>query len=333
MSAGGTIAVVEPGLQTTVQDYPGRLGLWRVGIPPSGPMDSLAFRLANRLVGNPPGTAALEVQFTGPKLVFDTATAVALTGPESEATLDGEPVPFWQTLKVRAGGVLHCPYVQRGARIYITAAGGIEREPAFGSRATFPQSGIGGGALKPGDVLCIGKSSGDAAMRCVPADRRPDYPDTIQVEVTSGPHFDWLSDAGHVTLLTTAWKVTGRSDRTGIRLDGPRLDFAARALHKPPEHGPEPTNVINTGYPVGGLNLCGDTPIILPVDGPSMGGFITPIVVASAALRKVGQARPGQFLRFRLVPVADAIALRRQLELLASELSVVPLAAAGAPSC
>jgi biotin-dependent carboxylase-like uncharacterized protein len=332
MSAGGRIAVVEPGLQTTVQDYPGRLGLWRVGIPPSGPMDSLTFRLANLLVGNSPGTAALEVQFTGPKLVFDVATPVALTGPESEATLNGEPVPFWQTLRVPAGGVLQCRYVQGGARIYIAVAGGIEREPAFGSCATFPQSGIGGGALKPGDELCVGASSADTPMRWVPADRRPDYPDTIHVEVTSGPHFDWLSDAGQRILLATAWKVTGRSDRTGIRLGGPRLDFAERALHKPPEHGTEPTNVINTGYPVGGLNLCGDTAIILPVDGPSMGGFITPIVVASAALRKVGQARPGQFLCFRLVPVAEAIALRRQLELLASELSIVPLRA-GAHSC
>lgn len=331
MSAGGEITVVEPGLQTTVQDYPGRVGLWRVGIPPSGPMDSFAFRLANLLAGNPPGAAALEVQFTGPKLAFNVAVAIAVTGPESEATLDGEPLPFWQTVRVPPGGVLHCRYVQGGARIYIAVAGGIEREPAFGSCATFPQSGIGGGALKPGDVIGIAASAGDAPMRWVPPDRRPDYPDTVDVEVTSGPHFGWLSDEGRRILLASAWKVTGRSDRTGIRLDGPKLDFAERALLKPPEHGTEPSNVINTGYPIGGLNLCGDTPIILPVDGPSMGGFITPIVVASAALRKVGQARPGQFLRFRLVPLTEAIALRRRLDEVASEISVAPLPAGARP--
>ncbi len=317
--------VVEPGLQTTVQDYPGRIGLWRVGIPPSGPMDSLAFRLANLLVGNPPGIAALEIQFIGPKLIFKGAAAVALTGPHSEATIDGEEVPFWETLRVLPEQVLHCRYVESGARIYIAVAGGIEREVVFGSRATFPQSGIGGGALKAGDVLGIGVTSGEAPLRWVPPDLRPDYPDAIDVQVTSGPHFNWLSEEGQRILMTSPWKVTGRSDRTGIRLDGPRLAFAERALHKPPEHGTEPTNVINTGYPVGGLNLCGDTPIILPLDGPSMGGFITPIVVASAALRKVGQARPGQILRFRLVPVNQAIALRQRLEQLASEASIAPL--------
>ena len=327
MNAASGIAIVEPGLQTTVQDYPGRVGLWRVGIPPSGPMDSLAFRLGNLLVGNPPGTAALEVQFTGPKLVFQTDTAIALTGPDSAATIDGEPVPFWQTLRVYRNQVLHCRYVQHGARIYLAVAGGIEREQVFGSRATFPQSGIGGGALEAGDVLGIGRPAMHAPISWVPPERRPDYPDAIEAEATSGPHFDWLSDEGQRILLGTAWKVTGRSDRTGIRLDGPRLDFAERALRKPPEHGTEPSNVINTGYPVGGLNLCGDTPIILPLDGPSMGGFITPIVIASAALRKVGQARPGQFLRFRLVPVAEAIALRRQLEQLASDASIAPFPA------
>ena len=331
MSAGGSIVVVEPGLQTTVQDYPGRIGLWRVGIPPSGPMDSLAFRLANLLVGNPSGAAALEAQFIGPKLLFKTATSIALTGPDSEATIDGVGVPFWETLKVYPDQVLHCRYVESGARIYIAVAGGIERELAFGSRATFPQSGIGGGALKAGDPLAIGATPAEPPLRWMPFDRRPDYPDRIDVEVTSGPHFDWLSEQGRRILLTSAWKVTGRSDRTGIRLDGPRLDFAERALHKPPEHGTEPTNVVNTGYPVGGLNLCGDTPIILPFDGPSMGGFITPIVVASAALRKVGQARPGQILRFRLVPLNDAIALRRRLEQVASEASIAPLPDEAAP--
>jgi urea carboxylase len=126
------------------------------------------------------------------------------------------------------------------------------------------------------------------------------------------------------TMLDNAWKVTGRSDRTGIRLAGPKLSFSRRALQKAPEHGPDPTNVINTGYPIGGINLCGDTPIILPVDGPSMGGFITPLVVPSGALWKVGQARPGQTLRLRAIDVAEAIELRRSLDLWASDDSLEP---------
>jgi urea carboxylase len=325
MTTQAAIEVREPGLQTTVQDYPGRVGFWRVGIPPSGPMDSLAFRLANLLVGNAPGAAALEIQFAGPTLVFHTETAIALTGPGCDATLDGEAMPLWQTVRVHRGQILRCPYARGGARLYFAVAGGIEREVAFGSRATFWQSGIGGAALKAGDALAIGAARDAEPIRWVAPDKRPAYPEAIEAEVTSGPHFDWLSEDGQRILLTTAWRVTGRSDRTGIRLDGPLLHFADRALHKPPEHGPEPTNVVNTGYPVGGLNLCGDTPNILPIDGPSMGGFITPIVVASAALWKVGQARPGQMLRFRLVPVAEAIALRRQLEQQASDASIAAM--------
>ena len=211
VTADGAIEYREPGLQTTVQDYPGRVGLWRVGIPPSGPMDSLAFRLANLLVGNAPGAAALEIQFAGPTLAFHAETAIALTGPGCDATLDGEAMPLWQTVPVRRGQVLRCPYVRGGARLYFAVAGGIEREVAFGSRATFWQSGIGGAALKAGDVLAIGAGGDAEPIRWVAPDSRPAYPEAIEAEVASGPHFDWLSKDGQRVLLTTAWRVTGRS--------------------------------------------------------------------------------------------------------------------------
>jgi urea carboxylase len=291
-------------------------------------MDSLAFRLANLLVGNAAGAAALEIQFTGPTLAFHAESAFALTGPGCDATLDGQAIPLWQTVRVRDGQVLRCPFVRNGARLYLAVCGGIEGESVFGSRSTFWQAGIGGQALKHGDALSTGPHLDSEPIRWVPPNRRPKYAETIEAEVTSGPHFDWLSEHGQRILLTTAWRVTGRSDRTGIRLGGPPLDFADGAINKAPEHGPEPTNVVNTGYPVGGLNLCGDTPIILPVDGPSMGGFITPIVVASAALWKVGQARPGQTIGFRLIPITEAIALRRQLEQHASNASIAMLSIA-----
>jgi allophanate hydrolase subunit 2 len=125
MTDRGLIDVREPGLQTTVQDYPGRIGLWRVGIPPSGPMDSLAFRLANLLVGNAAGAAALEIQFTGPTLAFHAESTFALTGPGCDATLDGQAIPLWQTVRVRHGQVLRCPLVRNGARLYLAVCGGI----------------------------------------------------------------------------------------------------------------------------------------------------------------------------------------------------------------
>jgi urea carboxylase len=113
--------------------------------------------------------------------------------------------------------------------------------------------------------------------------------------------------------------VSSQSDRTGIRLSGPKVGFSSRARDKAPENGSDPTNVINTGYAIGGVNLCGDTPIILPVDGPSQGGFITPVVVVSAALWKVGQLRPNRKLVFRRVGIDAAIAMRTALDRLVAD--------------
>jgi 5-oxoprolinase (ATP-hydrolysing) subunit C len=324
MNPFGALRVVEPGLQTTVQDFPGRVGYWRVGIPPSGPMDALAFRLANLLAGNPSGAAAIEVQFVGPALTFETDATIALAGGSAAATVDAAPAPLWETFAVRAGQTLRCRPITSGARLYIAVAGGLRRDMVLGSRATFVRDGIGGAPLKAGDRIEFDAPPAPPPRHRVKLDRVPQYADAIEAEVTAGPHADWLDDAGMTLMLDTAWKVTGRSDRTGIRLIGPKLSFSRRALDKAPEHGADPTNIINTGYPIGGINLCGDTPIVLPVDGPSQGGFITPLVVPSAALWKVGQARPGQTLRLRAIAVEEAIELRRALDRWASGDSLEP---------
>jgi len=319
----GTVRVAQPGLQTTVQDYPGRVGHWRVGIPPSGPMDSLAFRLANLLVGNDPGAPALEFQFVGPTLEFGAAALIALTGGDCAPSVNGNSIPMWQSTFVTKAQILNCRALRTGARAYMAIAGGIEKARVLGSCATFPRGGIGGGPIEAGATLRFGESPGDPVQRHVRADLIPNYPREIPVEVTAGPHLDWLDDPGIALFLSAPWKVTGQSDRTGIRLDGPKVSFSDRATNKAPEHGQDPTNVINTGYPVGGVNLCGDTPIILPVDGPSQGGFITPFVVPSGALWKVGQARPGQILQFHLVDVREAIVLRCALDERASRGSLM----------
>lgn len=305
--------VVQPGLQSTIQDWPGRIGFWRVGIPPSGPMDELSFRLANRLVGNPEGTPALEFQFVGPKLraACDVDVAVVAGGATS---VDGAPFASGTTRTVRVGQVIDCGGVREGARGYLAVAGGFRKAPVLGSVATFPRGGVGGRAIAAGEALELAAPvSGDPPRRLA-AGVVPPLGDPAVIEVTAGPHLDWLDDAGAETLAGANWTVSSQSDRTGIRLQGPKVGFSTRARDKAPENGPDPTNVINTGYAVGGVNLCGDTPIILPVDGPSQGGFITPLVVASAAMWKVGQLRPGRSLVFRRIAIADAIALRRALD-------------------
>lgn len=306
--------VVKPGLQTTLQDWPGRVGHWRVGIPPSGPMDAVSFRLANALVGNAAGIVALELQFVGPALRALRDCDIAIVGGECAASVDGESAAMNRTLELRAGQTIECGGLRTGARSYLAVAGGFAKDQFLGSAATFPRGGIGGKALAAGDVL-VGAS---AQARALPMRLRseviPKFTAEATIEVTAGPHFDWLDAVGKEALLDTPWTVSPRSDRTGIRLTGPKIGFAERATRKAPENGPEPTNVINTGYPVGGVNLCGDTPIILPVDGPSQGGFITPLVVVSAAMPKVGQLRPNQKLAFRRVSLNEAVAMRQAQE-------------------
>lgn len=325
------LEVVQPGLQSTIQDWPGRLGFWRVGIPPSGPMDEFAFRLANLLVGNSSGAPGLEFQLVGPKLKAACDVDIAVVAG-SQPTIDGEPVATGETLTLRAGQVLECGAVRSGMRGYLAVAGGFDKAPVLGSAATFPRGGIGGKALAAGDVLAIAEPrAGQSRLGLTPG-TIPPVEDTAMIAVTAGPHFDWLNADGRAALVGGEWTVSSRSDRTGIRLSGPEVGFARRATEKAAENGPDPTNVINTGYAIGGVNLCGDTPIILPLDGPSQGGFITPIVVVSAALWRVGQLRPNKTLVFKRVSVDEAIAMRNALEERASAKSLTALSAGGARS-
>jgi len=138
------LEVIKPGLETSVQDWPGRYGYLNVGFPWSGPMDSWSFRLANVLVGNAPGDAGLECQFIGPSLRFQRATVIALTGADMQAKLDDVLVPLWQSVAVAAGQTLVMGSARTGARGYLAIAGGIRNPAFFGSRATFNKGGLGG---------------------------------------------------------------------------------------------------------------------------------------------------------------------------------------------
>src|SRR5262245_20642555 len=142
--------VIEPGLQTSVQDWPGRLGHWRTGIPPSGPMDSLSFRLANRLLGNRPGAPALEIQLLGPTLETLCDVDMAIVGGEANPSIDGELAPLGRSFGIRKGSKLSFGGLRKGARSYLAVAGGFHRPKVLGSSSTFVRGGIGGGALVEG---------------------------------------------------------------------------------------------------------------------------------------------------------------------------------------
>jgi biotin-dependent carboxylase-like uncharacterized protein len=284
-------------------------------------MDRLAFSLANGLAGNPVGAAALEIQFHGPVLRFGRQAAFAVTGADLAPTLDGTAIPMWQTVQAAAGQTLGFSHLRTGARAYVAVDGGVATTPVLGSRSTFKAARIGGlhgRALTDGAVVPLGPTAVPVPILRVAPDAIPRYGHEWDIEVMAGPHDDWLDAAGRETFLAATWTVHARSDRTGCRLEGPELTFAGRAFDKPAENGLDPSNIMNYGYSVGALDLCGRTPIILPVDGPSSGGFITPYTIISGSLWKVGQAKPGDRLRFRQVSLSEAIRIREELDLRAS---------------
>ncbi len=320
------LEVIQPGLETSIQDYPGRIGFWNQGFPPSGPMDSWSFRLANLLVGNAAGAAGLEVQYMGPTLKLGRDGVVAICGADMQAKLDGQPAPLWESFAVKAGQTLALSAAKLGVRAYIAVAGGIDTPPWLGSRSTFHKAGVGGmegRALQKGQVVPVAKAAGTPGRRVRP-DRRPPLPTDKRwtIEVVAGPNDEWIDDAGHARFLGSDWKLSSKSDRTGFRLEGPQWTLTEKATNKAPENGAEPSNIIDQGYPLGAINLAGQTPIILVNDGPSMGGFINPYPVPSAAFWKLGQSKPGDLYRFKSVSVDEAQALRRQLNEACSPASI-----------
>jgi urea carboxylase len=302
------VDVISPGTQTTIQDFPGRLGYWHVGVPPSGPMDSLAFRIANQLVGNPQDAAGLEITITGPTLRFRTATTIAITGADFEARLDGSPAPLWRPIDVPMGSILELDSVRGGgSRAYVAIAGGFDAPKYLGSASTFILGRFGGftgRALRAGDVLSFRKPH--SAVSPVVTPIPPPYSNRWEIGVLYGPHGapDFFTPADIETFFSTSWKVHHNSDRTGIRLIGPKMTWA-----RPDggEAGLHPSNIHDNAYAIGSIDFTGDMPVILGPDGPSLGGFVCPAVILDAELWKMGQLRPGDTVRFVPSPLADPI--------------------------
>jgi 5-oxoprolinase (ATP-hydrolysing) subunit C len=319
--------VIVPGLETSIQDYPGRIGFWNQGFPPSGPMDSWSFRLANLLVGNEAGAAGLEVQYMGPTLKFQRDGVIAITGADMQPKLDGQPAPMWESIAVKARQTLALTSSKVGVRSYIAIAGGVDTPPWLGSRSTFHKAGVGGmqgRALQKGQVVPVAKGKGTPGKKAKPECRPSFATDKIwTIEVVAGPNDDWVDEAGHKRFLSTDWKLSSKSDRTGFRLEGPQWTFTEKAYKKAPENGAEPSNIIDQGYPLGAINLAGQTPIILVNDGPSMGGFINPYTVPSAAFWKLGQSKPGDIYRFKSISVDEAQVLRKNLRAMCGPSSIV----------
>ncbi len=306
------VDVLRPGVMTTVQDWPGRLGHWDVGISPSGPMDDLSFRLGNRALGNPEGAPGLECTLTGPRLRFSHETVVCVTGADAPVTVDGEPVPQWEPVVVPAGGVLDvgAPH-DLGLRTYVLVRGGLDVPQYLGSASTFSLGGFGGytgRALVLGDTLVPGTAAAGPTS-IVPSADRPELVHDWELAVAEGPQPapTYFTRDDMAMLYSATWQVQTHANRTGIRLTGPKPQWA-----RPDggEAGLHPSNLHDNPYSVGALNVSGDTPILLGPDGPSLGGFACPVTVVVGHRWKLGQIRPGDTVRLVPVPAATADALR-----------------------
>lgn len=315
-----SVRVVSGGTATTVQDWPGRQGLWAIGVPPSGPMDDRSFRIGNRLLGNPEGTAGLEVTASGPTLVFNAPARVCVTGADFSATLDGQPVERGTALDVKAGQTLAFGRANGGGmRGYILFAGGLDIAPYLDSRSTFALGQFGGHAarrLLAGDTLHLGTA--DVGTLAAPS-LAPDFGEMWTLRVLYGPHGapDFFTEDDIATIVAAEWQVHYNSNRTGVRLIGPKPRWARTDGG---EAGLHPSNIHDNPYAIGAVDFTGDMPIILGPDGPSLGGFVCPFTVIAADRWKIGQLAPGDRLRFVPVTAADAAAADRgPLELLAAD--------------
>ncbi|PPV41983.1 urea carboxylase [Ectopseudomonas oleovorans] len=304
-----TFEVLSAGTQTSVQDFPGRLGYWAVGVPPSGPMDSRALRLGNRLLGNEEGAAALEITMSGPLLRFNTDAVVAVTGAEIPLSIDGVEQPMNTALLIAAGSTLTLGTIAgSGARSYLSIRGGIQVPDYLGSKSTFTLGqfgGHGGRALRAGDVLHLLPLSDTSSGAQLPAELCPALPAVRELRVIYGPHGapEYFTPGYVDSFLATDWEVHFNSSRTGVRLIGPKPEWVRESGG---EAGLHPSNIHDNPYAIGAVDFTGDMPVILGPDGPSLGGFVCLVTIIEADLWQLGQLKAGDKVRFAPVDIATA---------------------------
>jgi urea carboxylase len=311
------LEVIEGGIQTTVQDYPGRPGMLAQGFFPAGAMDHFAFRAANLLVGNPPSAAGLEITLGNFTARFEGSATIAVCGAEAPLSAGGDELPLWESRSLPAGAELTVGVAPGpGFRLYLAVAGGIDVPQLFGSRSTYTMGALGGfegRSLAAGDRLPLGEAEEGAAPRRFRAGARPAYARDWEVRAMRGPQAapDYLTESDMQTFFGRHWPVDRNSNRTGIRLESFRFEWARSGGGIAGGH---PSNILDNSYPVGAVNVNGDLPVILGPDGPTAGGFVVAATVVSADFWKIGQFRPvGDRVRFREATLEEAIDADRKL--------------------
>lgn len=318
------IDVVSGGALTLVQQYPGRPAAGH-GFAHSGPMDPIASRIANLLVNNEPEVENLEITLSGPELHFKSAAYIALCGPDVTALLDENEFPLWTRVRVNAGQRLKIGQMATGCRVYLAVHGGFPGIGTwFGSKATTPGLQIGGyqgRALRTGDLLAIVKSEGheeeaEATKQwSISTHLRPKYSDVWTLRAMPGPYeTGYMSSKDIESIYSQPWEISHNAARSGIRLITPDSGPPEFARLNGGDGGDHPSNVIEYGYPVGGLNWTGSEAVLFPLDCPDFGGFVCSMTVVKSDWWKLGQIRPGNRVRFQRIDLEKAIQCRKKNE-------------------
>ena len=301
--------ILSPGMFTTIQDYPGRLGYWEIGVPPSGPMDNFSFRIGNRMLGNNKNAAGLEITAVGPKIKFRKDTTFVITGATIESSINDKNIENYKVYSAKEGDILSMGKIlDAGERSYILFKGGINVSNYMGSKSTFSLGkfgGLCGRTLRAGDVIRLNESNNSKGNIIEKIDH-PKIKEDVIIDIMYGPHGapDYFTKEDIDNFLKATWKVHFNSSRTGVRLIGPspkwaRSDGGEAGLH--------PSNIHDNAYAIGTIDFTGDMPIILGPDGPSLGGFVCPFTIIKADLWKTGQLSVKSKIKFNVVTYEQAI--------------------------
>jgi len=297
--------VIHPSFLTTIQDL-GRYGYQQYGVPVSGAMDNYALRVANLLVGNSEGDAALEITLPGLRLKVLEGTIIAITGADLSPNLNNNLVPMWRMMPVSCGDTISFSHLQSGCRSYLAVAGGIDVPEVLKSRSTYINCGIGGLDGRPlcsGDHLMGVKVLSEMPERILPSQYIPEYRNQIELRVILGPQDNLFTRKGIQTFLHSEYTVSHQADRIGYRLDGPCIE------HK------DSTYIIPDGLPLGAVQVPGNgLPIVLLVDRPTTGGYTKIATVITTDILKLVQSKPGDRVRFRLIEEEEAYLALKQYE-------------------
>jgi biotin-dependent carboxylase-like uncharacterized protein len=293
-----SVTVLNPGLLTTVQDL-GRIGYQQFGVSVSGVMDPRSAQLANLLVGNDLGEAVLECTMMGPQLRFDRANCIALTGGDLGATLDGQPLPRYQAVRVEAGQVLRFAGPKTGCRAFLAFAGGLEIPEVMGSRSTYLKAKIGGlqgRKLEKGDVIPF-RAPVTALKRMDDRKLPPEFvpQQTYTLRVVMGPQDDAFLPEGIDTFLGQTYTVTPEFDRMGCRLEGPVIQHKTTG------------DIISDGIAFGAIQVpSSGQPIVMLADRQTTGGYTKIANVITADFRLLAQLKAGDRVRFQRVTIQRA---------------------------